>query len=212
MQPLLEGGVYRPGPGGTTTCVVADRWGNLVAATPSCNVFGVKGDGGVTGVTHGNRLRCLNTTAGHSNCIQPGKRPCITLTPTIVLQEGRPVLGISVAGGDLQDQTTLNIFLNWLTFGMLPEQAVTAPRFATQHHQNSFDPHPDRRASFLEAGSLIVNQGIDAQVREELARRGHQLTVRERQIANPVMVYLDRESEIIYAAGDPMAKRHAAGL
>ena len=51
MSALSGPGVYRPGPGGTTTCVVADRWGNVVSATPSCNVFGDKGDGGATGVT-----------------------------------------------------------------------------------------------------------------------------------------------------------------
>lgn len=212
MRPLKEGGAYRPGPGGTTTCVVADRWGNLVAATPSCNVFGDKGDGGRTGVTHGNRLRCLNTTAGHPNRIQPGKRPRITLTPTIVLREGRPVLGISVAGGDLQDQTTLNILLNWLEFGMSPAAAVTAPRFATEHHQNSFDPHPQREQAFLRAGSLTVNPGIDAAVREELARRGHELRVEQGPVGNPVMVYIDHGTGEFYAAGDPAARRHAAGL
>lgn len=212
MAPLKKGGVYRPGPGGTTTCVVADRWGNVVAATPSCNVFGNKGDGGVTGVTHGNRLRSLNTAPGHPNCIRPGKRPRITLTPTLVLKEGRPVLAISVAGGDLQDQTTLNIFLNWLEFGMSPEEAVTAPRFATKHHQNSFDPHPSRPEAFVQAAGLTVNDAVDAGTREELASRGHRLSTTDKAIAAPVMLHVDRQSGTFYAAGDPAARRHAAGL
>ena len=94
---------FRPGVGGTTTCVVADRWGMVVSATPSANVYHAGGTGS-TGVSYGNRLRSLNTTPGHPNCIAPGKRPRITLTPTMVLKDGAPVLAISVAGGDLQDQ------------------------------------------------------------------------------------------------------------
>ena len=108
--------------------------------TPSANVPKEPREGGKAGVTFGNRLRSLNTTPGHPNCIQPGKRPRITLTPTLVLKEGKPVMAISVAGGDLQDQVALNLLLNVIEFGMLPEAAVTTPRFATSHHQDSFDP------------------------------------------------------------------------
>jgi gamma-glutamyltranspeptidase/glutathione hydrolase len=209
---LAGPGVYRPGPGGTTTCVVADRWGNVVAATPSCNVFGNKGDGGRTGVTHGNRLRCLNTTVGHPNCIQPGKRPRITLTPTMVLKEGVPVLAISVAGGDLQDQTTLNLLLDHVEFGMLPEEAVRQPRFATAHHQDSFDPNPVREEAFIQAGSLRAHTGISESVRQELANRGHDMDITDGPIATPVMLYIERESGTLYAAGDPDAGRHAAAI
>jgi gamma-glutamyltranspeptidase/glutathione hydrolase len=212
MKPLKGTGVYRPGPGGTTTCVAADRWGNVLAATPSCNVFGDKGDGGSTGVTHGNRLRSLNTTRGHPNCIQPGKRPRITLTPTMVLKGHRPVLAISVAGGDLQDQTTLNVLLNRIEFGMMPRDAVTAPRFFTGHHQDSFDPSPDRQRTWVEVGSLTVNPGIGQATCEELARRGHKMSTREGAIAAPVMLYTDAATGVMYAAGDPGARRHAAGI
>ena len=97
---LLEGeAAFRPSLGGTTTCVVADRWGNVVSATPSANVRGNNAAGGA-GVTYGNRLRSLNTTPGHPNCIAAGKRPRITLTPTLVLKNDRPIVAISVAGGD----------------------------------------------------------------------------------------------------------------
>ncbi len=211
MQPLKQSGTFQPGPGGTTTCVVADRWGNVVAATPSCNVFGDKGDGGKTGVTHGNRLRSLNTTPGHPNQIQPGKRPRITLTPTLVLKNGQPILAISVAGGDLQDQTTLNLFLNFVEFGMLPEQAVTAPRFATEHHQDSFDPNPDRAQTFIEASSLTINASVSPPVQDDLKTRGHNARVTDGPIANPVMLYVDADAGVLYAAGDPDAGRHAAG-
>lgn len=211
MQPRKAGGAFRPGVGGTTTCVVADRWGNVVAATPSANVYHAGGSG-QTGVSYGNRLRSLNTTPGHPNCIAPGKRPRITLTPTLVLKDGKPVLAISVAGGDLQDQATLNLLLNFIEFGMAPAAAVTAPRFATDHHQDSFDPNPVRAETFLQAGSLTVSAQIDASVRDELARRGHQVVAKEGPIAVPVMLYADAANGIYYAAGDPATGRHAAGL
>jgi len=212
MQPIKEGGVFRPGIGGTTTCVIADRWGNVIAATPSANVHRPSIDGGTTGVTYGNRLRSLNTTPGHPNCIQPGKRPRITLTPTLVLKHGKPILGISIAGGDLQDQAALNLILNFVEFDIKPEQAVTAPRFATAHHQDSFDPNPVREQAFKQAGSLTLNDTISQDVQNDLASRGHQIDTKPGAIGNPSMVYIDPNDKTFYAAGDPKARRHAAGL
>ncbi len=212
MKPLKAEGLFRPGVGGTTTCVVADRWGNVVAATPSANVYHAGGTLGPTGVSYGNRLRSLNTTPGHPNCIQPGKRPRITLTPTLVLKDEAPVLAISVAGGDLQDQATLNLLLNFIEFGMQPEDAVTAPRFATDHHQDSFDPNPNRVETFKQAGSLTISDDVSETVRHELVKRGHQLKTQATAIAEPVMLHVNSENGTYCAAGDPAAGRHAAGL
>lgn len=215
MQPVRG----RPEPGDrgpkipvqdTTTCVVADRWGNVVAATPSCNLLTNKP--GPSGVTQGNRVRCLNTTPGHPNRLEPGKRPRITLTPTLVTKGGRPVLAISVAGGDLQDQTTLNVLLNHTEFGMMPQEAVTAPRFSTEHHENSFDPNPDRSAAVIALGSLQLQREIGTDVAGELARRGHQVTTTSGPIAHPVMLYIDQSTGTFHAAGDPKARRHAAAI
>jgi gamma-glutamyltranspeptidase/glutathione hydrolase len=194
----------------TTTCVVADRWGNLVAATPSCNLLGNRP--GPSGVTQGNRVRSLNTTPGHPNRVQPGKRPRITLTPTLVTKDGKPVVAISVAGGDLQDQTTLNVLLNCIQFEMLPHEAVTAPRFSTSHHQNSFDPNPDRRAAFVSPGGLQLSHNIPTAVRAELVQRGHRVTTTSHPIGHPVMIYIDHRTGTIHAAGDPKAGRHAAAI
>ncbi len=194
----------------TTTCVVADRWGNVVAATPSANLVG--NQPGPSGVTQGNRVRSLNTTPGHPNRVQPGKRPRITLTPTLVLKEGKPVLAISVAGGDLQDQTSLNMILNHVEFGMLPEQAVTVPRFNTFHHQDSFDPNPDRAATVTGPGRMRVNKAVSDEVLRELEKRGHKVSTTGGAIAYPVMIYIDHENKMIHAAGDPKAGRHAAAI
>ncbi|MFP4249759.1 MAG: gamma-glutamyltransferase family protein [Armatimonadota bacterium] len=194
----------------TTTCVVSDRWGNVVAATPSCNLVGNRPDPR-TGVTQGNRLRCLNTMPGHPNCIEPGKRPRLTLTPTLVTREGHPVAAISVAGGDLQDQTTLNVLLNLVEFGMSPAEAVTAPRFSTDHMENSFDSNPDRAQAFKAPGSLQVDAGIGEGVRRDLAGRGHTLSEAEDAIGMPVMLTIDGGGRV-HAAGDPAAGRHAGAL
>jgi len=209
MKPLKGPGVIRPGAGGTTTCVVADRWGNVVSATPSANVPR-KCEGGKAGVTYGNRLRSLNTAPGHPNCIQPGKRPRITLTPTLVLKDGKPILAISVAGGDLQDQVTLELLLGFIEFGMMPQADVTAPRFSTSSHQDSFNPSPNREKTIGRLGSLTVNDGVSSSAREELARRGHKLTASKGHIGSPVMLYIDPASGMVHAAGDPSANRHAA--
>lgn len=193
------------GPGGpaqdTTTCVVADRFGNVVAATPS----GFSGAlVGKTGVWLGSRLQSFNTWKGHPNCIQPGKRPRITLTPGMVFKDGKPVLAISVAGGDLQDQTALQVIVNHLDFGMHPSEAVTAPRFATRHHLGSFRQAPPV------LGSLLLYTDFTKTAVDDLAARGHRITMTKSHLADPSVITIDTKTGLIRAAGDPRAKRHAA--
>jgi gamma-glutamyltranspeptidase/glutathione hydrolase len=213
MKAVKDGGAFEPWIGGTTTCVIADRWGNVVSATPSANVDRTADPmGGTTGVSYGNRLRSLNTTPGHPNCIKPGKRPRITLTPTMVFKSGKPILAISIAGGDLQDQAALNLLLDFIEFDMLPKEAVTAPRFATLHHQDSFDPNPNREETFKKVASLDINDTVSEEVRKDLASRGHNVESKSGAISTPVMLYIDPDSGEFHAAGDPKAGRHAAGL
>ena len=181
----------------------------MVAVTPSCNLLTNKP--GPSGVTQGNRVRSLNTTSEHPNRVQPGKRPRITLTPTLVLKGGKPVIAISVAGGDLQDQTTLNLLLNHIDFGMPPQDAVRAPRFNTFHHQNSFDPNPDRSAAFKGARKLRINETVREAVRKQLGAQGHLIDTTQGPIGNPVMLTIDGNG-VMHAAGDPKAGRHAAAL
>ena len=128
------------------------------------------------------------------------------------LKNGKPVAAISVAGGDLQDQTTLNVLLNHIEFGMLPEEAVTAPRFSTGHHQDSFDPNPNRSETFKRPGSLSVQREIASEVQAALAERGHKMRTTRGPIAHPVMIYIDHDTGTMYAAGDPKARRHAGAI
>ncbi len=203
---LLEGAVLRNGPGGpskdTTTCVVADAQGNVVAATPS-GFDGVVA--GKTGVWLGTRLQSFNAWEGHPNCIEPGKRPRITLTPTLVLKEGKPVFAVSVAGGDGQDQATLQLLLNAIEFGKNPAEAVTAPRFMTNHHLGSFRQKPP------ELGSLWITEDVGEETIKELKARGHKISLRRPTVA-PVMLSIDPQTGEIQAAGDPRARRLAAAF
>jgi gamma-glutamyltranspeptidase/glutathione hydrolase len=202
---LLEPAEARRGLGGpandTTTCVVADAQGNVVAATPS-GFSGVRA--GRTGIWLGTRLQSFNTWEGHPNCIEPGKRPRITLTPTLVLKEGKPVLAVSVAGGDGQDQVTLQVLLNCLDFGLSPAEAVTAPRFGTNHHLGSFRQAPP------ELGSLLIYADVGEDTIKDLQSRGHKVTVRRPPLWHPCALAIDPKTGEIQAAGDPRARRHAA--
>ena len=112
----------------------------------------------------------------------------------------------------MQDQVGLELLLNFIEFDLAPERAVTTPRFATYHHQDSFDPNPNRAQTFLRSGSLFLNESIDAGVRGGLAQRGHLLDVTPASIGVPVMIQIDPETGLLRAAGDPAANRHAAGL
>jgi gamma-glutamyltranspeptidase/glutathione hydrolase len=184
----------------TTTCVTADRHGNVVAATPS-GWSGVVA--GKTGVWLGTRLQSFNLWEGHPNCIEPGKRPRITLTPTLVLKDGKPVLAVSVAGGDGQDQAALQMLLNCIDFGMTPTQAVTAPRFGTNHHLGSFLQKPP------ELGSLLIYADVGESTIKDLEARGHKVTVRRPPLWHPSVIRLDAATGELRAAGDPRARRHA---
>jgi len=184
----------------TTNCIVADRFGNVVAATPS-------GWGGVlageTGVVLNSRLRSLNTWRGHPNCIEPGKRPRITLTPSMVFDRGKPVVAASVVGGDLQDQVMLQILLNHIEFDFAPDKAVTAPRFSTAHHDGSFNQPP------AELGSLSIYESVGTETIEALKALGHDVTIAKPPMGYPVMITIDPRTGQKQAAGDPTARRHA---
>jgi gamma-glutamyltranspeptidase / glutathione hydrolase len=185
----------------TTSCVVADKFGNIVAATPS-GFAGVVA--GKTGVTLGTRLQSFNIWKGHPNCIEPGKRPRITLTPGLVFKDGKPILAFSAAGGDTQDQTALQVIVNHLDFGMEPKDAVTAPRFMTKHHLGSFRQTP------AELGSLLLYPEFPKATFVELTARGHKITESKRFFAEPSVIAIDHKTGVMRVAGDPRAKRHAA--
>jgi gamma-glutamyltranspeptidase / glutathione hydrolase len=185
----------------TTTCLVADRFGNVVAATPSGWSGVVAGD---TGVWLGSRLQSFNTWEDHPNAIVPGKRPRITLSPTLVLKANRLVLAVSVAGGDNQDQMTLQLVLNHIDFSLEPAASVVAPRFMSDHFISSFRQTPPA------LGRLRINPEIGSDILENLRSRGHILNINTGALsAAPCVISLDPTTGKLRAAGDPHAGRHA---
>ena len=172
-----------------------------MAATPSGWSGVLAGD---TGIWLGTRLQIATISEGHPNQIEPGKRPRITLTPTMVLDHGKPVMAVSVAGGDLQDQTTLQVLLNLIDFGMTPAQAVAGPRDTTEHHVGSFGMTPPK------LGSLTLDERIDPAVAENLSARGHKVNRIRGPIAAPSALRIDPSTRRIEVAGDQRSGRHAA--
>ena len=100
-----------------------------------------------------------------------GKRPRTTLTPTIVLKDGKPFLAISTPGGDSQDQQVLNVLLQMFVFDKDVQEAIEAPRINSLHPFSSFDSHESL------PGVLEIENRIPQAARDELAARGHNLHV-----------------------------------
>ncbi len=167
-----------PSGGGTstaqdTTCVnVVDRWGNVFSATPSGGWLPsvIAGD---TGIPLSSRAQSFVIDAGHANRIEPGKRPRVTLSPTLVLNsDGTPFLAMSTPGGDNQDQAMLQVLLNIIEFGMIPQEAVEAPRFQTEHFYASFAFHE------FTPGKVNIERRMAKDTIDKLAALGHLVEVR----------------------------------
>lgn len=154
-----------------TTCVnVVDSRGDVLSATPS-GAWLPSVIVGNTGIPLGTRLQTLLTVPGHPNSLAAGKRPRVTLSPTIVLKDGKPYMAMSTPGGDNQDQAMLQVLLNIIDFGMTPQQAAESPRFQTEHFYSSFANH-----EFI-AGKLNLEDRIPAATIEALRGLGHQVNV-----------------------------------
>jgi len=197
-QPLAAG------PGGpsrdTTTCLTADAAGNMVAATPSGWSGVVAGE---TGIWLGTRLQSFSLDADSPNVLVPGKRPRITLSPTLILKDGKAVGAISVAGGDSQDQAGIQLVTALIDFGLNPKEAIEVGRFHTDHLIGSFRQKPPA------LGSLILEKSVPDNVAAELARRGHLVRKVDRPQSNPIVLTRDPASGLIRAAGDPNSRRNA---
>src|SRR5271168_5223537 len=194
-----------PWHGGTTVMCVTDKFGNVIAATPS-GLSSTAGVAGRTGIIHGSRLSSLNTFAGTPNVIQPGKRPRITLSPTLLFRgndndkDNRPVMAISVAGGDQQDQAAIQVILNFVDFGMSPEDAFKAPRFSTEHFISSFGQDRAR------LGSLSVPKTLPEEVQADLRARGHVVTVGREGVGGVALIGIDPKTKVATAVGPAAGK------
>lgn len=185
-----------------TTCVDAlDKDGVAISITPS-GAWLPSVIAGDTGIPLTERAQSFLLVPGHPNELAPGKRPRVTLSPTLVTNPDGTVVALSTPGGDDQDQGLLQVLLDSISWNMNAENAVEAPRFQTEHLVSSFDNHA------MSPGTLFVDERMAANVPEELAKRGHKITIKSRYDSGtaPVIIRL-HPTGLIEAGADPFYYR-----
>jgi gamma-glutamyltranspeptidase/glutathione hydrolase len=178
---------------GTTSVVSADAEGWLVSVTPSGGWIpaAIAGRTGV-GLTQRMQSFVLDPAQNPFNVVEPGKRPRVTLTPSMAFRDGKPWLAFAVQGGDSQDQNLLQFFLNVLEFDMAPQEASEAANFNSFQMRSSFDKHESQ------PGRLLLNESMPQWVRRELAQRGYKLEYQSRTSGPINAIMLDHEHGTIW--------------
>jgi len=186
--------------GHTTHFVVADEAGNVVSATQTLgNIFGSKVMPEGTGIWLNDALSWSRfDPPGNVFDVYPGRQSLYALCPTIVMSDGRPYIAIGTPGGRTIQQTTPQMLMNVIDFGMDIQQAISAPRVSTTF--------PD---------ALVVEAGIPVSVRNELSALGHNVVVDERGLGNAHALTIEYDSQgnpsIFTGGADPRGEGVAAG-
>jgi gamma-glutamyltranspeptidase / glutathione hydrolase len=180
---------------GTTSIQAADADGWVVSVTPSGGWIpaAIAGD---TGIGMSQRMQSFVTDPAQNpyNVVAPGKRPRVTLTPTLALKDGKPWLAFSVQGGDSQDQNLLQFFLNVVEFGMNVQEAAEAANFWSFQLRNSFADH---RA---QPGRILLNEQIPVWVRQQLVDMGYQTEFAART-SGPITAILVDQAQGTFQGG-----------
>jgi gamma-glutamyltranspeptidase/glutathione hydrolase len=173
---------------GTTSIEAADAEGWVVSVTPS-GAWVPAVIAGRTGMGLSQRMQSfvLDPAENPFNVLEPGKRPRVTLTPTLAVKDGAPFLAFAVQGGDTQDQNLLQFFLNVVEFGMNVQEAVEAPNINSHQLRSSFGKHESV------PGRMTVAEVTPPWVRKELAAMGYSLDY-QRLTSGPInAVFFDRK-------------------
>ena len=171
VEAVATVGAGEPTRGDTVHLDIADRFGNLVSATPSGGWLQSSPVIPELGWPLGTRAQMFWLEEGLPASLAPGKRPRTTLSPSIALRDGEPYLAFGTPGGDQQDQWSLHVFLNHVHGGLDLQAAIDAPDFHTDHFPSSFFP---RQA---EPRSLALEGRFDDAVVADLRGRGHDVRV-----------------------------------
>jgi gamma-glutamyltranspeptidase/glutathione hydrolase len=192
-------GSLRETRGDTCHLDVADRFGNLVSATPSGGWLQSSPVLDGLGFCLGTRGQMFWLEEGLPSSLAPGKRPRTTLSPSLALRGGRPYLAFGTPGGDQQDQWTLLAFLNHAVFGLDLQASIDSPTWHSNHAPSSFFP----REAY--PNQLVVEPRLGAECIAELRRRGHDVVESEAwQLGRTTAV--SRSSDGFLRAGaDPRA-------
>jgi gamma-glutamyltranspeptidase / glutathione hydrolase len=194
------------GRGDTVHLDVADRFGNLVSATPSGGWLQSSPVIPELGWPLGTRAQMFWLEERLPSSLAPRKRPRTTLSPSLALRDGRPYLAFGTPGGDQQDQWTLHVFLRHVVFGDDLQAAIDAPSFHTDHFPSSFYP---RRA---EPRSLSLESRWGVDVAAELRRRGHRIEVTDPWSLGRVSAVSRSPDGLLRAGANPRGMQgYAAG-
>ncbi len=180
---------------GTTAIQAADAEGWIVSVTPSGGWIPafVAGDTGI-GLSQRMQSFVLDPALNPYNVVAPGKRPRVTLTPSMAFRDGKPFFSFSIQGGDLQDQNLLQFFLNIVEFDMNVQQAAEAHNIHSYQMQASFGAHE------AEPGRLVLTQQVSPVVRAQLERMGYELEVIERTYNPSMGILFDTEQGVMHGA------------
>ncbi len=172
---------------GTTSIEASDEEGWVVSVTPSGGWVPAV-IAGKTGVGLSQRAQSFDTDPAQNpfNVIEPGKRPHVTLTPTLAMKDGAPYLAFAVQGGDTQDQNLLQFFLDVVEFGMTPQEAVEAANFNTFQVRKWLG---DRQSL---PGRILLNDETPPWVRNDLRKMGYEMTFEDRTSGPINAILLDR--------------------
>jgi gamma-glutamyltranspeptidase/glutathione hydrolase len=175
---------------GTTSVEAADKEGWVVSITPSGG-WNPACIAGKTGIGMSQRMQSFVTNPKENpfNVVEPGKRPRVTLTPTMALKDDKPFLSFAVQGGDSQDQNLLQFFLNVVEFGMTVQEATEAPNINTDQLRLSLGGE-DREPK---AGNILLHDSTPFYVRKELQGMGYRLRFDDRTSGPINAIYFDWE-------------------
>ena len=191
---------------GTTSIESADEEGWVVSVTPSGGWVPAV-IAGHTGIGLSQRAQSFVTDAsdGLFNVIEPGKRPRVTLTPTMALRDGKPFLAFAVQGGDSQDQNLLQFFLNIVEFGMTVQQSVEAPNINSYQMRSSFGTH-EARPGLLEAATSLPDS-----VRSALQAMGYTLQFVQRSSGPINAILFDRKHGTMWGGSSNHGEDYGVG-
>ena len=176
---------------GTTSVEAADKEGWVVSIVPSGG-WNPACIAGKTGVGMSQRMQSfvLDSAISPFNVVAPGKRPRVTLTPTLALKEGKPFLSFGVQGGDTQEQNSLQFFLNMVEFGMNVQQACEAANINTNQLWLSLGGSKlkDRKPRY---GNILVHDKTPESIRQQLIQMGYKLSFDDRTSGPLNAIYFD---------------------
>ena len=191
---------------GTTSIVAADAEGWVVSVTPSgawVPAF-VAGDTGI-GLSQRMQSFVVDRRENPYNVVEPGKRPRVTLTPTLALEDGEPLLAFAVQGGDTQDQNLLQFFLNVVEWGMDPQEAAEAANVTSYQMLSSFGDHASR------PGRLTVREDTSPWVIEALRGMGYDVETAGKTSGPITAIWFDREHGTMWGGASDYGDDYGVG-